>query len=140
MAAIRTQWQLRFRSPLSETKGVDDVLIETPTDDYTEAKKLADWALATKFPSPGTRFVFLRKSVIATSEEMAKALAPAPPAKPASNERVPDRAQAASRSNVPPRAPGAGSNKEQRPTDFGAGAAEDPDDKQPAAGRGRVGA
>lgn len=136
MADLRTQWQLRFRSPMSETKGVDDIIIETDTDDPADAKTLADWTLTTKFPSPGTRFIFVRRNVVATTKDMKEALAPPKPPKPEKDE-PPARAQAASRGAVAPKKAKPG-DKEQRPTDFGAGAATDP--SEPAAARGRVGA
>jgi len=70
MATKTTLWQLRYRSPLSPTKGVDDVVIETDSELEADAKALAEWWLATKMPSPSTRFVYVRRLVVATAGEM----------------------------------------------------------------------
>ena len=55
-------WELRYRAPRS----VDDVQIETFTEEEAEAKALADAYLAT-LASPSIRFVRLRKLVVARS-------------------------------------------------------------------------
>lgn len=103
MANQRTQWQLRYRSPLAPTKGVDDVIIETEADDAAEARKLADWWLATKVPSPSTRFVYVRRLVVATSAEMCVAQSPAKAAEVEVEDEPtgPSVAQAMSRDDMP---------------------------------------
>jgi hypothetical protein len=87
-------WQLRYRSPLAPTKGVDDVSISTDIDDEAEARRVADWWLSEHKPSPATRFIYVRKHVVATSEMRRKALGEAdpeatPPGKPAGTARKP---------------------------------------------------
>lgn len=102
MASLRIQWQLRYRSPLAPTRGVDDVIIETETEDQAEADKLAKWWLDTKVPSPSTRFVYVRRLVVATTADMRAAQAPAAK-KPIDDEPTtgPSPAQAASRADMP---------------------------------------
>ena len=92
----RTQWQLRYRSPLSPTRGVDDVVSETETDDLIAAQTLAEWWLDLKMPSPSTRFVYVRRLVVATSAEMRAALGPQKSV-PEPEETGPSPVQAASR-------------------------------------------
>lgn len=102
MASERILWQLRYRSPLSPTRGVDDVVIETATDDPAEAEKLAKWWLEHKVPSPSTRFVYVRRLVVATAADMRAAQSPTA-AKKVEDEPVtgPSPAQAASRDDMP---------------------------------------
>lgn len=106
-------WQLRYRSPLSPTKGVDDVIIQA--GDADEAKRLADWWLANKVASPSTRFVYVRPLVVATMADMLAA------ALPTANAPVEDEiigrnpAQSASRDEKTPQ-PGTA-----EPNDAGAG-------------------
>jgi hypothetical protein len=95
-----TQWQLRYRSPLAPTKGVDDVIIETDSDHEPDAHALAQWWLATHMASPATRFVFVRRLVVATSAEM-KAAKKAPATTDADTSTGPDPVQAASRGAQP---------------------------------------
>lgn len=96
-----TQWQLRYRSPLAPTKGVDDVIIETDSDLEPDAHALAQWWLATHMASPATRFVFVRRLVVATSAEM-RAAKKAPVAAPdADTTTGPDPVQAVSRGTQP---------------------------------------
>lgn len=58
-------WELRYRAP----RTIDDVLIETFSEDEAEAKALADDYLAT-LASPSIRFVRLRKILVATSKDV----------------------------------------------------------------------
>jgi hypothetical protein len=67
-------WQLRYRSPISPTKGVDDVQISTNSTDEARAKVVADYWLAKKMAHPSTRFVFVRRAVVQTEEDMIKEL------------------------------------------------------------------
>lgn len=101
MATKRTLWQLRYRSPLSPTKGVDDVLIETNTNLEADAKRVADRWLATKMPSPSTRFVYVRPAVVYTQDQMEDELTkPATPAAADEDLGGPSPAQAASRDDT----------------------------------------
>lgn len=59
-----TFWELRYRGPRS----VDNVQIETFTDDEAEAKALADAYLAS-LAAPSIRFVYLRQIVVARSAD-----------------------------------------------------------------------
>lgn len=70
----KVSWELRYRSPLSPTKGVDTVLIETNTALEADAKKVADYWLAKERPSPSTRFVYVRRAVVCTQDEMEREL------------------------------------------------------------------
>jgi hypothetical protein len=120
-------WQLRYRSPLSPTRTVDDVYLETDTDDEDDAKALADWWLANKVPSPSTRFVFVRRMVVATSAEMRHAIVAASrKGAPADEDKGGDLVTAAAGSGMAGRPPS--------PTDGGAGAGHLPD-----APKGRIG-
>jgi hypothetical protein len=114
-----TAWQLRYRSPLSPTKGVDDVIIETDGDTEAEAQALAEWWLRTHVPSPSTRFVYVRRLVVATSTQMREAIARA--AAPAVDMPEPGgaNAQAASRDPSVPPVPG-DSDDDRRPRGRGA--------------------
>lgn len=114
----RIAWQLRYRSPISPTKGVDDVIIETDTDSEPDAKVLAEWWLATHVPSPATRFVYVRRLVVATTAMMQKALAKAaePPTDDPADAGGTNMAQAASRdSSIAPAPTGDGSDEDRRP-------------------------
>jgi len=55
-------WELRYRSP----RTLDNVQIETYTDNEAEAKELADAYLAT-LNSPAIRFVYVRQIIVARS-------------------------------------------------------------------------
>jgi hypothetical protein len=55
-------WELRYRSP----RAIDDVLLETVTDQEPEARELAELFLQT-LSSPSIRFVRLRPMVVARS-------------------------------------------------------------------------
>jgi hypothetical protein len=57
-------WELRYHGP----RVLDDVMIETFTEDEVEARELADRFLKTQ-PSPSVRFVRLRKIVVASSAD-----------------------------------------------------------------------
>lgn len=113
MANQRTQWQLRYRSPLAPTKGVDDVIIETEADDPAEARTLADWWLATKVGSPSTRFVYVRRLVVATSAEMRAAQSPTKAAEVEDEPTGPSVAQAMSRDDMPDTARQEAAGKQQ---------------------------
>lgn len=56
------QWELRYRAPRS----VDNVLIETFTEQEEEAKALADKYLES-IATPNLRFIYVRKIVVASS-------------------------------------------------------------------------
>lgn len=97
-AVKRTLWQLRYRSPLSPTKGVDDVLIETNTTLESDARRVAEHWLATRRASPSTRFVYVRPAVVMTQDQMEEELTkPAQPAAEPDDLGGPSPAQAASR-------------------------------------------
>lgn len=142
----KIQWELRYRSPLSPTKGVDDVLVETDAEHHAKhngdreaaAKELADWFLANRVASPSTRFVYVRRAVVATSADMRAAAIPTA----AAVEQEPaggSSAQSASRDDSVPQA---GQPGYQPPTDGGAGAATGGTSKAgaPKPVAGRVGA
>lgn len=98
MATKRTLWQLRYRSPLSPTKGVDDVLIETNTTLEADAKRVSEHWLATRRASPSTRFVYARPAVVMTQDLMEDELTkPAVPIAEPEDLSGPSPAQAASR-------------------------------------------
>lgn len=68
----KTDWQLRYRSPGSPTKGVDDVLIQTNSPDPARAREVADYWLARSMAHPSTTFVYLRRVVVQTEDDMVK--------------------------------------------------------------------
>src|SRR2546425_550608 len=72
MAPIKTRWQwkLRFKSPLAPTRGVWDVLIETNSPEYDNARKVADFYLSDRMPHPSTRFVMLEPAIAFSEDEM----------------------------------------------------------------------
>jgi hypothetical protein len=98
-------WELRYRSP----RAIDDVLIETFTDQEAEAKELADRHLAT-LASPSVRFVRLRPHVAARSTEYPELVAkwgngarPTPSTPPVDEDHdEPDRVPPRSGELVPP--------------------------------------
>jgi hypothetical protein len=111
-----TTWELRYRAPRS----IDNVQIETFTDNEAEAKALADAYLAT-LASPSIRFVYVRRIVVARSADYADVAAkfkpatkgngevPAPPAAPrAPKPSASARAKAADKPAAPATAPRVG--------------------------------
>ncbi len=66
----RFDWQLRYRSPLSPTKGVDDVTIQTNSTDEGRAKVVAEFWLGKAMAHPGTKFVYVRRAVVQTEDDM----------------------------------------------------------------------
>ena len=77
-------WELRYRSPLSPSKGVDDVLVQTDAREgesvdaaYKRAKVVADYWLGTARAHPNTTFIYLRPAVVMSERRMAQEIADA---------------------------------------------------------------
>jgi len=84
-----TLWELRYRSPLAPSKGVDDIIISTDTDDEQQARKVADDFLATKVAHPSTRFISLRLFVAHSEKAMRARLTAGPsPLTPAEQQKL----------------------------------------------------
>jgi hypothetical protein len=60
-------WELRLRTP----RRIDDVVIETDIDDEAEARRLAEAYIAT-LQSPATRYIYIRKLIVARSKDFPK--------------------------------------------------------------------
>lgn len=63
---------LRYRSPIADTKGVDDVWIEIESQDFKEDRARAvaeDW-LSRERPHPSTRLIFVRPAVVHSEHRM----------------------------------------------------------------------
>ena len=58
-------WDLRLR----QARGIDDVQIETFSDDEAEAEALAKHYIQT-LVSPAVRFVYVRKAIVASSRNV----------------------------------------------------------------------
>ncbi len=109
----RIEWELRFRSPVSSSKGVDTVKIETETRDEKEATALAyHWLSTGPMSHPATRFIYVRPSIVATTADMRAAGIWPPPKpdgvepEPQAEDETPTRnvAQSASRDETVPNA------------------------------------
>jgi hypothetical protein len=70
MAQRKTVWEVRFRSPVSDTKGVDTRRIETNSDDEARARIVAEFFINQQYPHPGTRLIFVRKDPCFSEDEM----------------------------------------------------------------------
>ena len=67
-------WEVRYRSPLADTRGVDVVIIETSTSDPLRAEAVAKYWLANARPSPSTLLISIRRQVVQTEDDMVKGL------------------------------------------------------------------
>jgi len=72
---LKVYWQLRFRSPLALTRGVDDAQIETNSTDPARAEAVGRFWLSRNMAHPDTRFVFVRPWCVQTEDDMEAALA-----------------------------------------------------------------
>lgn len=67
---MKVQWQLTYRSPIADSKGVDNVLIETNSTHEHVAREVATYWLETHRAHPSTRFVAIRQIVVQTEDDM----------------------------------------------------------------------
>ncbi len=68
----RWQWKLRYKSAMSPSRGVYDVLIESNSADYDQARWVAEDYLKSKMAHPSTRFVMLEPAVAHSEDEAAR--------------------------------------------------------------------
>lgn len=68
--AEKVTWDLRYRSPLAPTRGVDDVQIQTNSRDELRAREVAKHWLGKAMPSPATVLVYVRPAVVQTEDDM----------------------------------------------------------------------
>jgi hypothetical protein len=71
-------WELRLRTP----RRIDDVVIETDLDTEDEAKRLAEAYIAS-LASPSTRFIYVRRLIVARSKDFPRTEADTGPEKTA---------------------------------------------------------
>lgn len=95
-------WELRYRSPLADTKGVDVVIIETNSPDPLRAEAVARYWLANARPSPSTLLISIRRQVVQTEEDMQKGVVTSQPA-----EKLPE--------SIPARVAPASGERSSRP-------------------------
>lgn len=72
---MKVTWELRYRSPIAPTKGVDTVEIQTNSNDVSRAKVVAEYWLGKERPHPSTKFVYVRPAIVQTEDDMENELA-----------------------------------------------------------------
>ena len=63
-------WTLRYKSPLADSKGVEDVTLTTHTDNEPKAREVAEDWLGRFRSNPNTKFISLKRACVWTEDQM----------------------------------------------------------------------